>query len=768
MQIASKEYKQSMKKPNRNRGYIKISIGVVNSDAQRNASVDYPQNNFTDYSDLSKPFDGYSVNKIYATTENDFSKLDGSRYFIPQDGQAYFNNGLVTEDLLGSIYISFEGLYSFDIKGLTIDFGDCYPVDFTIENNSEKRIYEGNDKRVFVTEDVFDGTTYLIITPTKMINGQGRLRIYQFSSGVINVFTNEDTLSFTMKEYVSPITQTLPSMDMSVTVDNQDQYFSPDNPESTLAYFEVGQEMKVSFGYDVSGNGNIEWMPENTAYLKDWFATDTQATFSATDRFERLVGKYYKGLYRPEGITLYDLAVDVFTDAGMLDEREYYIDPYLKNVVVYNPIPPVTHAEALQIIANAGRCVLFEDRLSRIHIKASFVPDMTASTNDEAENSMVENVVNNSEKVAYATASQDFSLLDGNLKFIPDNDYLNLGYVSKSIWRVPSKNTLLNRLGFRLGTNNKYKSNSEFWDGIAPKITLNLEAGFVPYGLYIKFRNVAPQEFVVKTYYQDVIIKEIVFKNPDVEFISNERFETFDKMEIEFTKGYPNSRVFVDSILIGDVTDYTISRNDDMTGSPTAIRQNKVRSIDVYRTIFRKESSSKEVISEEFLAEKGSTYYTVYFTNPTTEISVEIQENNSVVAQVVDSSNYFATILFSGIDKDNTKIKFSVHGIEYLQNEQIYSKKYNDIGDVKKWTNPLVSSYQHAVDLEEWLSTHLLGDVEYNIAWRGDPRVDANDLFYLDLKDREKTLIRCYQNELSFNGSWSALMTARKAVVAWK
>ena len=151
MQIASKEYKQSMKSPNRNRGYIKVSIGVVNSDAQRNASADYDRNSFMKYSDLTKPFDGYSVSKIYATSEQDFSKLDGSRYFVPQDGQPYFNNGLVTSELLGSIYIAFNGLYGLDIKGLTIDFGDCYPVDFTIENESNKRFYEGNNQRVFVT-----------------------------------------------------------------------------------------------------------------------------------------------------------------------------------------------------------------------------------------------------------------------------------------------------------------------------------------------------------------------------------------------------------------------------------------------------------------------------------------------------------------------------------------------------------------------------------------------------------------------------------------
>ena len=70
--------------------------------------------------------------------------------------------------------------------------------------------------------------------------------------------------------------------------------------------------------------------------------------------------------------------------------------------------------------------------------------------------------------------------------------------------------------------------------------------------------------------------------------------------------------------------------------------------------------------------------------------------------------------------------------------------------------------------MEEWLSTYYLGDVDYEIAWRGDPRVEANDLFYLELKDREKALIRSYQNELEFNGAWSGALKARKVVVEWQ
>lgn len=83
MQLASKEYIESMKQPLRNRGYIKVSIGVINSDAQNNAVVETRENPITYFSDAQKPFDGYTVNKVYATAEQNFSRVDSSMYFLP-------------------------------------------------------------------------------------------------------------------------------------------------------------------------------------------------------------------------------------------------------------------------------------------------------------------------------------------------------------------------------------------------------------------------------------------------------------------------------------------------------------------------------------------------------------------------------------------------------------------------------------------------------------------------------------------------------------
>lgn len=742
MQAVSDAYIESMREPFRNRGYIKGSIGIINSEAQNNAVADDKNNNFTYFSNAKKPFTSYSVSQLYATTEQDFSKLDGSMYFLPKEdsGLTFYNNGMVTEDLLGAIRISFGEYDSLDIKGMTINFGDCYPSELTITNGKVSYDYTNNNK-LFVTEDVFDDTSYIVIQPKKMVNGQGRLRIYKIEFGVVDSFGNDELISCSINEFVSSTAETLPSKDVEIILDNQNSYYDVDNESSAIGYLELGQEVKISFGYDVTGNDDIEWLPEMLTYLKSWSASDAQVQFICTDLFDNMEGIYYRGLYRQDGISLYDLAVDVFSDAGYSSDQ-YYIDGYLKNIMVYNPMPAVKHSEALQIIANAGRCALYDDRDGRIHLQASFIPDMTATSNGETVYSKISNVLIDSKKTAYAVTSNDFSVLDGSVLFMPEDkqEYAdNTGYVS----------------------NQCADENGDFEE--TPVITINLESGFVAYGLKIDFRSVIPQEFKVTTYYNGVKVEQITEKPTGVHFDTQRRFEMFDKMEIEFFKGYPNSRVFIDNIKVGDVTNYHLKR-DFLLESPTATRQDKIKSISIIRNIYSESTEEKDLAQEDVDLSVGNTTHIVYFNDASYGLSATVEENQTIKATITESSNYYAVISFSGVTKDVT-VKLKVTGREYSVEENPYSVNHNKNGTDMEWNNPLISTIQQARDLEEWLAEYYLGRVEYEFNWRGDPRTDANDLFYFELKDGREQMIRAYENSLSFRGAWSGKIKSRAVVI---
>lgn len=740
MQIVSKPYIEQMSRPFRNNGYIKGTIGIINLEAQSSATVDNTENNLAYWSDKHSPFIGTGVTKIYATAEQDFAKVDGSMYFLPKDNQgfSYYNNGFVTSELLGSVVISFTTGATYDIKGLTIDFGKYYPTKFVITNGKVSYEYE-NKSQLFTTENVFDSSQYIKITPTEMVNGQSRLRINKVELGVVDSFTNDEVISCSISEYVSATTESLPSKDVEIIINNQDSYYNPDNVESAIGYLELGQEVRMQFGYQLD-SGEIEWLPPTLSYLKEWNANDSQAQFVCTDLFASMEGIYYNGLYREKGISLYDLAVDVLQDAGY-SEDQYYLDPYLRTVTVYNSVPAVKHSEALQIIANAGRCALYDDRDGRIHIQSSFVPDITATSNGEADYSKVGNVMLDTKKVSYADASMDFSVVDGSILFLPKSGgYVsNTGYASSEI----------------SDANGNFANN--------PKVILSLETGYTIYGLRIEFHQTHPEEIKITTYYQDSKIVEMVESVDSLVYETGDRFDTFDRMEIEITKGYPNSRVFIDKISVGKSTDYTITR-DYLTDSPTVLMQDKLRNMTIIRNLYSKPTVTSEVVSETLTISPTNTMHTVYLSDPAYDFSTQITLNGggttSITGTIVASSNYYVTIQFKNVTT-TTKIDLKVLGKEYILKTNKYSVQHNDNGSDIEWDNPLISTVEQAQDMEEWLSSYYLGRVEYQFAWRGDPRTDANDLFYFQTKDGKTRTIRAYENDISFDGAWSGKIKAR-------
>mgnify|MGYP007003803336 CR=1 FL=1 len=769
MQNVSRKYKESMKEYIRNRGYIRAVIGIINSQAQRKAKIDLEKNELLYISNLEQPFSGSIPERIYAMPEENFTCVDGSMYFMPLEGSGYqlYNNGLVSSEILGEIYIDFGG-EEFDIKGLTVDFGNCFPVDFIVETNRVTRTYSGNQKRDWMTEDTFNKTAFFKITPIMMINGQGRLRVYRFSCGMTNTFTNDDVISFSNKEYVSPVTETIPSVDSELVIKNYDMYFSPDNSDSAIAYMEVGQEVRVSIGYDVSGHGNIEWLPERRTFLKSWKADESKAVFTSSDVFDYMSGTYYRGEYKKEGISLYDLAADVFEDAGIAD---YFIDSYLREIIVNNPLPAVSYPSALQIIANAGRCILKEERGGRIRIQSSFIPGMKASANNQADFSHVENVLKNDIKNAYANASSHFSVLNGSLLFYPSDkkDVLNVGYVSGSIWIEDTESVIHRRFPLRLGNHLKEFGIGGHWNGEVPIITINLESSYTAFGMWIDFRNTAPKEFRISTYKGNELIDDMIVKKPDLNYQSDKAFLDFDKMEIEFTKGYPNSRIFVDNIIIGDNTDYEISRKNELITAPSAVRQTKIQNINVAFSEYKESGENVVIVSEEILIPYNGYEYTTYFTRPSYNLSIFVNTNNReaeeqdtmVYAEIIERSNYYAKIRFTGVTQE-TEVRYSISGYEYMVEEQKYIKNYNKSGEIKEWNNPLISKAEHAQIIEEWLASYFLGDVEYEIDWKGDPAVDANDLFQLETRVG-KSYIRDYENSFRFSeGRWTGNMKARK------
>lgn len=733
MQKTSKEYRESIKNYNRNRGYIKVKIGVLNKEATSGAYLS-EKNSFLPFSIDEIP-DTSDESRIYATMEENFTDISGKMYFLPVDEQSYYKNALISTDIKGSVYINFSKT-PLDIKGLTINFGDSFPTRFTVDYGAGTKTFD-NAEPVFYTEDVFYNVSQMVITPITMVGGEQRTRIYELLFGIIKTFSNNEALNYSFSEHISPISEDLPSQDMSLTVDNQDQYYSADVPESVFSFLEIGQEMEVSIGYDIDGNGQIEWLAPNTCYLSSWTATDTDATFNATDIFDYNDSTYYRGTYNENGESLYNLAVDVFEDMGITEEH-YFVDQYLKNIYSKNAIPVATHKEALQIIANAGRCTLSIDRQKKINIRASFVPDMSVETNGETQYSNADSILLDTDNMFYAEHSNDFSMVDESMLFMPNEDnYMNSGYISNQI------------------------SDSEGLFDENPTITVSMEAGFSPQAIGITFVSVYPEELKVFGYYGGSLIEEHIVTDLQLEWSEEWYYGEVDEIRFEFTKNIPNSRIFINKLSIGHYPVKKIERND-MTSSPTSEKQGKIKSISV-KAYVPKIGENQVFSSGEVEIKSGTALEEIIITSPYEEVSVATEAENVTIA-VEKVGSYVYKLAFSGDLEDGTKVSYELSGKEILFDEYLVEETLNSTGEIKEWDNPLIASEEQARDVLKWVSSYYKGDIEYTVPWRGDPAVDSGDLFLIELKAGGNVPVKSCENKFEFNGAFSGEMNCRKVV----
>ena len=368
MQSVSQAYATSMKSPLRNRGYIQVSCGLYSDTAQADASVGSGTSGQTFYS-KTDIFSYADRSKVYGTLEADFCKVDGSMYFLPRSGSGVtrYNNGFVSSGLVSSSNITVVITLSSAMTwyGLTIDFGPNYPVDFDIVAGGNTTQIRGNATSSFRLNQTFTDVSSLFIVFRTMSHAQNRARIYYIRFGVGLNYTNRNVLGSELSRRVSPISEFVPQYDFTLRVLNIDQYLNVDNPNSPINFLNSDTRLTVRYGYELD-NGTIEWLPTQALYCSSWEADNFSATIRAQDVLRNLNAEYYKGKYVDAGKSLAALALDVFASAGI---TSYSIDTSLYSIYTCLPLPRVSHKEALQLIANAGRCVLNFTREGGVSIK---------------------------------------------------------------------------------------------------------------------------------------------------------------------------------------------------------------------------------------------------------------------------------------------------------------------------------------------------------------------------------------------------------------
>ena len=740
MYQTSQEYKESMKRPVRNQSYMKIQLGLINQEAQQTAGLS-DTNKYNDFSDAESIFNQHTVRR-YATYESNFWKANGISFFLPEKKSDYRKDGITSTNLFEeSFHVKFVfGYGKSDIKGLTIKFGRNYPTKFTIVTDNATSFEYENTEELFKSDDVFENTESIELVITEMNVPNARVRIDYIIFGLGLEYDDEWISEASSNTTLSAINEDLPESEFKVTLCNDNQLFNVDNPSSDINFLESGQKVNVMMGYMLD-DGNIEWIKMHSLYVSEWSADDSSATITAVDILKYLDEKYYKGIYYEDGISLYDLAVLVLTDAG-LNEDEYCIDSYMKKVYVHNPLPNVTHKEALQIIANAGRCIMDYDRNGKIRIRVAFKPTYDTTSNGETYFSNAPTIDNLTEKNQYATCEQNFWKADGKKLFVPTDHHQDTGYISASI----------------------SDENGRF--DVNPMLTRTLEAKYKAYGIMINFSGNLPKKIVIRTYADDVLNNTLTITSGIEQATEiNYDFPEYDRLEIEFPETEPNSRIHIDYLSLGAETSYSLEY-DDLYSTPVGTQLEKIKNVKVSRSLYSKSATKEDLTSETITYSGENQIY--YLNDPCYGYSVAISNAKSgQSAKIVSSGAYYVEVAFSGV-KTGENIEVAITGYKYNVATSYYSQPVHNRGTEKEWQNPLISFGDHCQEVAKWLADYFASGIEYELDYRGEPAIDCGDVIGQENKyDPDlKTIVE--QSQITFKSGLlgGGLRTRRKEYVA--
>lgn len=347
----------------------------------------------------------------YATFEQDMWKLDGGLQLLPEsapyEGTGYVSEGICENDNLFStnpiVTVSFSKVHSKTIPGITIRWASAYgeyaeSFKVTVYNGmtevSSITVAGNTETLSEVLQDIvgYDKITVEII---KWSKPKHRARIEEIFIGIKRVYDKSYLINYEHSMSADLLSAELPKAEIKFELTNLDGEYNPFNPESKAKYLIERQRFTAKYGYKI--NNAIEWIKGGSFYLSEWVTPQNGITaeFTARDLFEYMQSRYVGTI---SNITLYDLAISALTQADLPLNRDgsvkWEIDTSLQSIIVNGADidDKTTIAEILQMIANAGRCVLYQDRNDRVRIEplATTPTDYIISQHNSYENSEME------------------------------------------------------------------------------------------------------------------------------------------------------------------------------------------------------------------------------------------------------------------------------------------------------------------------------------------------------------------------------------------
>lgn len=389
MQTVSDMWKYAHKQSLLNESFVEVSLDIGDPEALADAT---PSDNGAIYisnsSDLTNGVDKSPT--PYCTLEQNLWVLNGGRQSIPESttkDEGYISDMLsddtcVFSDKMPTITLDFSKIFTHLIPAVTITWSNTYgeyPTEFIVRALNgdtviaEKEVIDNRSIKSVVMVDI-ENYNRIIIYVKKWCLPHHRARVEEIFVGMNKVYSKSDLFDYVHKQSVSPVSTSLPKNEIKFSIDNVSGEYNPYNDEGIAKYLMARQEVKTRYGLKLNDN-TIEWVKGGTFYLSEWSAKQNGLTadFTARDMLE-FMSTNFTETHNLTSRSLYDLANMILTTAELPQNSDssvarWYIDDSLKSKYTTAPLPDDTLANCLQVIANAGECVIYQDRLGTLHIE---------------------------------------------------------------------------------------------------------------------------------------------------------------------------------------------------------------------------------------------------------------------------------------------------------------------------------------------------------------------------------------------------------------
>ena len=178
------------------------------------------------------------------------------------------------------------------------------------------------------------------------------IQVLEVLFGVVQHFDANNTTELQLVYEIDPTSQTQPTQQAVVTIDNLDRRYNMVSPTGIYAYLQEGQALDVALG--VGLRDGVELVNMGRYYYTTSTAEDDGLTaqITAHDPLQAMTGQYRKG--KRGTARMIDLLADIIADSGKVIVLD--VPTEIASRVVGSNVPLVTHREAIRLVCQAARC----------------------------------------------------------------------------------------------------------------------------------------------------------------------------------------------------------------------------------------------------------------------------------------------------------------------------------------------------------------------------------------------------------------------------